>query len=185
MTQKHFLLHAILFAVCIAGFSQTPLAKRIDSLFISYFDSGLAGALLVVEQNKISLKKAYGYSNNETKTLNTTNTLFNVASIGKQFTVYAILNLEREGLLSTNDYLSKYIGCFNDSRDSITIHQLLIHRSGLIREGVNLDYSARDKFIETIKKGPADSIPGKKYRYTNAGYSMLAAVVEIVSEPAI
>ena len=181
MTQKRFLL-SILLAVCINSFSQTPLAKRIDSLFISYLDSGLAGSLLVAEQNKITLKKAYGYSNNETKTLNTTNTLFNVASIGKHFTVYAVLNLERQGLLSTNDYLSKYIGAFNDVRDSITIHQLLIHRSGLIKESADVDYSTRNKFIETIKKGTADSIPGKKYRYSNAGYSMLAAVVEIVSK---
>ena len=181
MILRHFLL-SILLAVCINSFSQTPLAKRIDSLFISYLDSGLAGSLLVAEQNKITLKKAYGYSNNETKTLNTTNTLFNVASIGKQFTVYAVLNLESQGLLSTNDYLSKYIGRFNDFRDSITIHQLLIHRSGLINEGADLDYSTRDKFIETIKKGLPDSIPGKKYRYSNAGYSMLAAVVEIVSK---
>ena len=181
MTKRLFLLHSILLAGVITSFTQTPLSKRIDSLFISYLDSGLAGSLLVAEQNKVALKKAYGYSNNESKTLNTTNTLFNVASIGKQFTVYAILNLERQGLLNTNDYLSKYIGRFNDNRDSITLHQLLIHRSGLIKEGFNLDYSTRDKFIETVKKGPADSVPGKKYRYTNAGYSMLAAVAEIAS----
>lgn len=130
MTKKLFLLQLIHFAVVITSFAQTPLSKRIDSLFISYLDSGLAGSLLVAEQNKATLKKAYGYSNNENKSLNTTNTLFNVASIGKQFTVYAILNLERQGLLTTNDYLTKYIGRFNDRRDSITLHQLLIHRSG-------------------------------------------------------
>jgi len=86
MKQKHFLLPSILLVVCITSFSQTQLSKRIDSLFISYLDSGLAGSLLVAEQNKITLQKAYGYSNNETKALNTTNTLFNVASIGKHFT---------------------------------------------------------------------------------------------------
>ena len=182
MTKQLLLLYSILFTACISSFAQTPLSKRIDSLFISYLDSGLAGSLLVAEENKVTFKKAYGYSNNERRTLNTTNTLFNVASIGKQFTVYAVMNLEKQGLLNTNDYLSKYIGSFKDFRDSITIHHLLIHRSGLIKEGFNLDYSTRDKFIETIKKGPADSIPGKKYRYSNAGYSMLAAVVEIVSK---
>ena len=122
-------------------FTQTQLSKRIDSLFTAYLDSSLAGSLLVAEQNKVTLEKAYGYANNETKTANTTKTLFNVASIGKQFTVYAILNLEKQGLLSTNDYLTKYIGAFNDIRDSITIHHLLIHRSGIIPEGADLDYS--------------------------------------------
>ena len=182
MVQRFFILSSILFTLCITGFSQTPLTKRIDSLFIAYLDSGLAGSLLVAEQNKVTLKKAYGYSNNETKTLNTTSTLFNVASIGKHFTVYALLKLEEQGLLSTNDYLSKYTGPFNDVRDSITIHHVLIHRSGLIKDGAAIDYSTRNKFIETIKKGPADSIPGKKYRYSNAGYTMLAAVVEIITK---
>ena len=175
------LLLMLLINLSQSVFTQTQLSKRIDSLFTAYLDSSLAGSLLVAEHNKVTLEKAYGYANNETKTANTTKTLFNVASIGKQFTVYAILNLEKQGLLSTNDYLTKYIGAFNYIRDSITIHHLLIHRSGIIPEGADLDYSTRTKFIESMKKGKADSIPGKKYRYTNAGYSMLAAVVEIVS----
>src|SRR6185503_16128968 len=48
-------------------------------------------------------------------------------------------------------------------------------------DGADLNYSTRNKFIESVKQGSADSIPGKKYRYSNAGFSMLAAVVEIVS----
>ncbi len=176
-----FLLLFLHFNQGISSFAQTALSRRIDSLFTSYLDSSLAGAVLVAENNKVTLKKAYGYSNNETRTLNTPKTLFNTASIGKQFTVYSILLLEQQGLLTTDDYLSKYIGSFNDPRDSITLHQLLIHRSGLIKEGAEMDYSTREKFIASAKKGAADSVPGKKYRYSNAGYSMLAAVVEIVS----
>jgi len=182
MAAKIFLLHLLLLSLSMPSLAQTHLGKRIDSLFTSYLDSGLSGAVLLAEQNKVTFEKAYGYSNNETKTLNTTKTLFNVASIGKQFTVYSILNLEKQGLLSTNDYLSKYIGRFNDLRDSITIHHLLTHRSGLTKEGADLNYSTRAKFIESVKMGAPDSIPGKKYRYSNAGFSMLAAVVEIVSK---
>jgi CubicO group peptidase (beta-lactamase class C family) len=141
----------VLLTLCMSSFAQTQLSKRIDSLFTSYLDSSLSGSVLVAEQNKVTLSKAYGYSNNETKTLNTTKTLFNIASIGKQFTVYSILLLEQEGLLITNDYLSKYVGSFNDLRDSITIHQLLIHRSGLIKESAEIDYSTRSKFIESVK----------------------------------
>jgi len=79
------------------------------------------------------------------------------------------------------DHLSKFIGQFNDTRDSITIHQLLCHTSGLIKEGANLDYKTRDGFIRSVKADEADSKPGEKHRYSNAGYSMLAAVVEIAS----
>lgn len=160
----------------------TPLANKIDSLFSIYVDSSLAGSLIVLEKGIVSLQKAYGYANNENKTPNTVNTLFNVASIGKQFTVYAILNLEKDGKLKTSDYLSKYIGSFGDSRDSIAIQDLLIHRSGIVKSGFELEYASREKFIQSIKAAPPDAFaPSKGYRYSNAGYSTLAAVVEILS----
>lgn len=163
------------------GFTQSNLGNSLDNLFTSYIDSGFSGSVLVAEKNKVVLKKGYGYADNETKKLNTPMTLFNVASIGKQFTVYSVLLLEKWGLLSTNDYLSKYIGEFKDIRDSVTIHHLLIHSSGLFKEGANLDYSKRATFIQSVRDTGSESKPGKRYRYSNAGYSMLAAIVEIVS----
>src|SRR6188474_1063334 len=163
------------------GVAQPDLSSRLDKLFTSYIDSGFAGSVLVSKENTVVLKKGYGYSNNQTKSTNTPATLFNVASVGKQFTTYAILLSEKKGLLHINNYLSKYIGPFNDIRDSITIHHLLCHTSGLIKAGATLDYNTRDGFIQSIKRGESDSKPGEKHRYSNAGYSMLAAVVEIVS----
>ena len=161
--------------------AQKNIGTRIDSLFTAYLDSGFAGSALVSEKNKISLKKGYGYANNETRIKNTPSTLFNIASLGKQFTAYAVLLLEKRGLLNTSDPVSKYIEIFNDSRDSVTIHHLLLHSSGLFKQSVNLDYSTRKNFIQSVKNGGAESLPGEKYRYSNAGYSMLAAIVEIVS----
>ncbi len=89
--------------------------------------------------------------------------------------------LEKRGLLSTNDYLGKYIGEFNDIRDSITIHHLLIQSSGLFKERITRDYSTRTKFIQSVKDGGSESKPNEKYRYVNDSYTMLAAVIEIVS----
>lgn len=161
--------------------AQSDLSSRLDKLFTSYLDSGFAGSVLVEKENTIVLKKGYGYSNNQARSLNSPATLFNVASVGKLFTTYAVLLSEKKGLLKVSDRLSKYTGGFNDIRDSITIHHLLCHTSGLIKEGTNLDYNTRDGFIQSIKAGQSDSKPGEKHRYTNAGYSMLAAVVEIAS----
>ncbi len=162
-------------------FSQKNIGGRIDSLFRTYTDSGFSGSVLVAEKKLVTLKKGYGYSNNERKTLNIPTTLFNVASIGKQFTAYSILLLEKKGMLSTADLINKYIGPFNDARDSTTIHHLLLHSSGLFREDGNYDYSTREKFIESVKQNGMASLPGKQYRYSNAGYSLLAAIVELVS----
>ena len=163
-------------------FSQENIGKRIDSLFTVYIDSGFSGSVLVAEKSIITLKKGYGYSNTEKKTDNTPTTLFNVASIGKQFTAYSILLLEKRGLLRTGDRINKYIGQFNDVRDSTTIHHLLLHSSGVFRQDANLDYSTREKFISSIKQSGMESPPGKEYRYSNAGYTLLAAIIEIVSQ---
>ncbi|HYF31264.1 MAG TPA: serine hydrolase domain-containing protein [Chitinophagaceae bacterium] len=171
----------VLVTCSFACSAQSSLSGRIDSLFRSYSDSGLAGSLLVVENDQVTLRKGYGYSNNTSKAANTPATLFNVASIGKQFTMYAILQLEAAGKLKTSDHLYKFIGRFGDMRDSITILHLLHHRSGMVKQGTDLNTQSRDGFIQSVKQAQAESVPGEKYRYTNAGYSMLAAVVEIAS----
>lgn len=180
MKRRSFLILNCIFFLNVC-YAQSKLALRIDSLFTHYLDSGFSGSVLVAAKNKIVLKKGYGYANNTTKKKNTPTTLFNTASLGKQFTAYSILLLEKRGLLRTNDYLSKYIGKFNDIRDSVTMHHLLLHSSGVFKEGADLDYTTRVKFIQSVKETPPESKPGEKFRYSNAGYSMLAAVVEIAS----
>ena len=159
--------------------AQSPLSKKIDRLFTSYLDSGLAGTVLVVEKKKVTLRKAYGYANNQTKALNQPETLFNVASIGKLFTVYSVLLLEKRGLLSTEDRISQYIPEFAGSK--ATIHHILTHSSGLFNENATLEYSSKEKFIDSVVKAGPESSPGEKYRYSNAGYSLLAAIVERLS----
>lgn len=173
-------LSCCLVLVC-SSHAQKNLAHGIDSIFKSYIDSGLAGSLVVVKDKGMILQKAYGYANNEKKSANTPATLFNVASIGKQFTMFAILQLERNGRLRTSDYLAKYIGPFGDIRDSITLLHLLCHTSGIAKQGAELDYKTRAGFIGSVKSTAVESRAGEKYRYTNAGYNILAAVVEIVS----
>jgi hypothetical protein len=55
--------------------AQSDLSSRIDKLFTSYIDSGFAGSVLVAKENTVVLKKGYGYSNNQTKSINTPATL--------------------------------------------------------------------------------------------------------------
>ena len=176
-----YLLLPSLFFVSTSCFTQTRLGKSLDSLFTFYVDSNFSGTVFLAEKGEVILNKGYGFADNETKKLNTANTLFNVASIGKQFTAYSVLLLEKKGILSTNDCLAKYIGKFGDDRDSVTIHHVLLHSSGLFNQSATLDYSTRDKFLQSVRVAGAESKPGENYRYSNAGYTMLAALVEITS----
>src|SRR5687768_15001747 len=115
------------------------IEKGIDKILLSYVDSGFSGVAMVVKNDTVILNKAYGYANEEKKIPNTTKTLFNTASIGKQFTAAVVLLLEEKGLLNTNDFISKYTGPFLGLKDSATIQHLLTHSSGLFLEGHPLD----------------------------------------------
>jgi len=157
------------------------VGRKLDSLFTAYTDSGFSGAVLVAEKGAVSLQRGYGFANRQNNTPNTSATLFNIASLGKPFTAYAILLLEKEGKLRTSDHVSQFIGPFDDARDSVTIHHLLLHTSGVVKDGATLDYSTREGFIRSVKISPPDFVPDSNYRYSNAGYSILAAIIEIVA----
>jgi CubicO group peptidase (beta-lactamase class C family) len=142
---------------------------------------GYSGAALVARDDEIILRKGYGLADRERKIQNTPATLFHVASVGKIFTAAAILQLEMRGKLKTSDFISNYLGQFPQEKSGATIHHLLSHTAGLIPDGAPLKYESRRAFIQSVKDSPLESKPGEKYRYSNAGYVLLAAIVEEVS----
>lgn len=157
------------------------LGEELDDLMINFSKEGYSGAVLVAQNGKIILHKGYGLADRERKIQNTPQTLFNVASIAKTFTAAAVLRLEMQGKLKTSDLISKYLGVFPKEKSGATIHHLLTHTAGLVPAGTALKYESRKDFVQSVKDAPLESKPGEKYRYTNAGYVLLAAIVEEVS----
>jgi len=154
---------------------------RADEFLQAAADEGLSGAVLVSRRGEILLKKGYGYANRETREPNSSETLFNIASVSKIFTAAAILDLEAHAKLSLDDTLDAYLGSFPDEKRTATVHHLLTHTAGLVVRGFDLDYDSREGFVESVERAPIESKPGEVYRYTNAGYILLAAIVEKVS----
>lgn len=163
------------------GFVDGKLGEELDDLMTEFSKKGYSGAVLVAQNDKIVLQKGYGLADREQKIQNTPSTLFNVASVGKIFTAAAVLKLEMQGKLKTSDPISKYLGDFPGDKNAATIHHLLTHTAGLVPDGMTLDYESRKSFVQSVKDAPLESKPGEKYRYTNAGYTLLAAIVEEVS----
>jgi CubicO group peptidase (beta-lactamase class C family) len=163
------------------GFVAGKLGEELDDLMIGFSKKGYSGAVLVAQNDEIILNKGYGFADRERKIQNTSATLFNVASVSKIFTAAAVLKLEMQGKLKTSDLISKYLGKFPKEKSEATIHHLLTHTAGLVVGGATLDYSSRKAFVQSVKDTPIESKPGEKYRYTNAGYVLLAAIVEEVS----
>jgi CubicO group peptidase (beta-lactamase class C family) len=160
---------------------QGELGAKLDKRITRYAAYGLSGGVLVLQNNVVILRQSYGLSDRERGIPNTVNTLFPIASVTKQFTATAILQLEMQGKLSMADPITQYLGPFPGSEPGPTIHHLLTHTSGLIRRGTTFSSSRREDFVQKMKDTPRESAPGERYRYSNAGYGLLAAIVEKVS----
>ncbi len=159
-----------------------PMGRAVDSLLRRYEQDGFAGTVLVARGGEIVLLRGYGMAERVRKVPNTPDTLFEMNSMTKIFTAAAVLQLERQGKLGATDLLSKHLGPFSPEKSAATIHHLATHTAGLVKDGASLDgENDRDVFVRSVKETPIESPPGAQYRYTNAGFSLLAAVVEAAS----
>lgn len=156
--------------------------KSINSFLSSEVKTGFSGTVLISNNNKILLNQGYGLADREQNIQNNESTIFEIASITKLFTVVSILKLAEKGELSLTNKINQHLGDFNSKKDLATINHLLLHTAGLVPKGFELDYSTKSSFLKSVKNSPIESIPGEKYRYTNAGYIMLAAIIEEVSK---
>ena len=177
----------LLFFLLLSLFFTDPVAcqhrdgeiqRRLSELLSAYQDWGFSGTVLVARGSKVIFEEGYGYANRETGEPSTPDTRYDFASIAKTFTGAAVLALEADGLLGTQDRLEAYIGGFPDDRKSAaTFHHVASHTAGLAhRSQSELAYGLdRKAYIESMKNAPFETPPGERYRYSNAGASFLAA----------
>ena len=166
--------------------------KNIPQLLDDYMQAltnvrGFSGAVMVVKQNKVLLRKGYGLSDREWNIANTPDTKFRVGSITKQFTAACILQLAEAGKLSLDDKLSKYYPGFPKG-DSVSIQMLLNHTSGIANYTDIPDFEkvarlslSKDSMISFFRNRPFNFTPGSKFSYTNSGYFLLGDIIEKVS----
>jgi CubicO group peptidase (beta-lactamase class C family) len=172
------------------------LATRVDSLFATWRGSDRPGcAVGVSKDGRVVLERAYGMADLESAAPMTPATVVHAASISKQVTALAVLLLARDGKLSLDDDVSRYLPELPDYRAStstpITIRRLLSHSSGL-RDFFELLIIARGRFEEErITDADATGVinrqkalnfePGAEYGYSNTNYLLAAKIVERVS----
>jgi CubicO group peptidase (beta-lactamase class C family) len=142
---------------------------------------GYSGAVLVAVDGEVVLRHAYGFADREKRIANRPETVFDIGSLTKTLTATAILQLEGEGKLSVQDPLSKFLPDLSPDKQAITLHQLLTHTSGLTGpEHAYRDVDKADAVHSTLA-APLKFESGSRWEYSNAGYVVLAAVIEAVS----
>jgi CubicO group peptidase (beta-lactamase class C family) len=157
------------------------LGRQLDSLLTSYEARGFAGTVLIVRRGEVVLLKGYGLADIPGRIRNGPATRFEMNSMTKMFTGVSILQLAAPGRLRLDDPVARHLGAFPAPKSAATVRQLAMHTAGLAQAGVDLSGDSRDAFVAAMKSAPMESRPGTRYRYTNAGYSLLAAVIEVVS----
>ncbi|MFY9821237.1 MAG: serine hydrolase domain-containing protein [Thermoanaerobaculia bacterium] len=177
-----FLSQAMLPGNAAWGQVRGPLGAAIDRYLKALVGYGYSGAVLVARRGEIVLNQGYGLADRAQKKPFTADTLFDIASISKQFTAAAILKLEMQGKLKVEDKIARFFPSAPPDKAGITLHQLLTHTSGLPDSiGDEYDVMTRENFLKGVFAVPLEHPPGGRFLYSDAGYALLAAVVEGVS----
>lgn len=144
--------------------------------------SGFAGVALVASNDKLFLHQGVGLANREKDIPWSSSTVFDMGSVTKGFTAATILELQERGRLSVSDQLADYIPGVPEEKQNVTLHHLLTHSAGF-PDAIGDDYEAieREAYVKQALQTPLQFQPGTKYMYSNVGYSLLAAVVERVT----
>ena len=138
------------------------------------------------------LAKGYGYANVEHRVPVTPRTIFQSASVGKQFTAVAVMLLVEDGKLALDDSITRYFPDAPASWKPISIRHLLTHTSGLPDYDNGLGHggtepfdSRRDYTEEDLTKAfyglPLLFEPGARWQYSNTGYALLGFLIHRVS----
>jgi CubicO group peptidase (beta-lactamase class C family) len=144
-------------------------------------------AIAVIKDGRVVFKKAEGYASTEHQVPFRTSTIFDFASVAKQFTGMAIAMLVQDGKLSLDDDIRSYLPEMPDYGIPITVRHLAYHTSG-IRDwvalvkisGQSLENVITDDFLYklAINQKELNFPPGERFLYSNTNYFLLAKIVE-------
>ncbi len=188
-----FLLATILIlSACSEPASKTDndLEAFVDEMYANVDSKQSPGtAVVVVKDGKVILNKGYGMANLSHDIAITPTTVFDLASVSKQFCAYAISTLVEEGKVSLDEDVRKYIPELPDFGKTITIDHLVHHTSGVRDWTSTLPVAGWDfhdviSFEQILRMAfnqrALNYEPGAEYSYSNTGYNLLAEIVQRV-----
>jgi len=189
---RNLILFFLIPLIMLTSCSNNPdreAAEKLDKLCASLFPADEPGAaVLVLRGDDIIFDKGYGIADINTRKAIDGNTFFNIASVSKQFTAVAILQLAEQGKLSLEDPVSKYFPEYKaDFWKDIRIKHLLSHSSGVPDARGGIPRELKLKGDETLAMSYLPELdhlnfaPGTAYEYINPTFVMCGAIVEKVS----
>lgn len=173
-------------------YDSTALKVRIDSLVNNWVNQSkpynFNGSILVCKTDSVYYKRNVGFTSVNNQTLINDSTRFLLASLTKQFTAVAILQLKDKALLSLDDKVCKYLPSL--PYKNVTIKHLLTHTSGipdymplLMKHWDHSKYATNQDILSLLSKHSPKQIftSNSSFSYSNTGYILLSLIIEKVS----
>jgi CubicO group peptidase (beta-lactamase class C family) len=187
--KKNILIGFLLFN-CSILFAQKTKPQILDSLFTALASkNAFNGNVLIAEQGKVIFEKSYGLADETTKRALNAETIFELASVSKQFTAMGIFLLQKKGKLKLDDLVSKYIPEMAFYGPIKVRH--LVHHTGGLPDYMEVFEEKWDKTkfatnqdivnLFAMHKPAAIFAPNEKFEYSNTGYALLGLIIEKVS----
>lgn len=188
---KYFNL-LVLVLVCFIVNAQTDVSQKIDNLLEIYASNDSPGlSVKVIISGKPVYSKGFGFSNLDYNIKNTDSTVYDFASVSKQFTASAIWSLIQENKIRLEDDIRIYLPEFPDYGEVVKIKHLLNHTSGIrnyhtLMYLAGFDYNSLYYDNNTVlelatKQKNLNHLPGEKVSYSNTNYNLLTIIIERIS----
>jgi CubicO group peptidase (beta-lactamase class C family) len=146
-----------------------------------YKNGEFMGAVLVAEKGKIIYEKGLGFADKQTKDPFLPSTPCYVGSISKQFTAMGIVLLKEKRLLDFNQSIRRYFPQLPACYQPVTLLNILHHSSGLPIFDDYPGMTEKEVFNILLKQTSLRFVPGSKFEYCNANYSLLGMLIEQLS----
>lgn len=169
---------------------QQETLHRIKELFSEFNIENHPGSQMgIIYKNELIFEYAYGMADLERNAKITMDSIFDIASISKQFVAVGILLLQEDGLLNIDNEIQTYIPDFPVLSQSISLRHLLNHTSG-IQDYMDLMETAKmsesniynkDDLFNLVSASKPVHEPGAQFSYSNSNYFLLALIMEKVT----
>jgi CubicO group peptidase (beta-lactamase class C family) len=174
--------------VCVGAATDNVAPQAVDQFFSAYERERSPGCSLgVIRDGEFVYRKAYGFGSLELKVPLSTQSVFYMGSVSKQFTATAVVLAAQEGFLSLDDDVRKYIPELPDYGDVITLRQM-IHQTSGFRDFFTLislsgrdvsDFNSPDDILRlVVRQRGLNNTPGNEWIYSNTNYFLLGIVLK-------
>ncbi|WP_020529480.1 serine hydrolase [Flexithrix dorotheae] len=190
-----FVISALAWSPLLFGQNNEIVESKINAIVQEWDSNDSPGGIIgVIKNGEMIHSKSFGMANLEYDIPISSNTVFRIASLSKQFTAACILILEERGKLSLNDPITLYFPDLPEYANEITIRHLIHHTSG-IRDFFKLaelsglqvsdNFSDEEVMALIARQNTLNFKPGEEELYNNSGYFLLAQLVKITSGKSI